>query len=728
MSEGKLSMSNSKEAETAVARQDLLAAPERDTARRVPPVEQGESPRFLSSEKLRLIIFGGKGGTGKTTSAAATAIYLAKLRPTKRILVISTDPAHSLGDSFDCSLGSEWTPIYGMPNLSAMEIEPAELLETFRKDHVREIKEVVQRSGFYGQVDMKEFLSFALPGMEDIMTLLELAKMLKKGWHKSVAGPTEYGFRSDLIILDSAPTGHTLKLLSLPERTDSWVNTFDRSLDKYRVHPRLYSFGSKPKKGGDWADRFVWDMKEDLKIMSSLLTNAEEAEFVPVLIPEPMAIAETEDLLQALSQRQIAVRNIIVNRVHDDRDCEFCSPKAAEQKEAIAGIREKFSGYNPIEMPLFPHEIQGERRLLEYADIYTKREKLTVEHVEPLLERSHPAPNLPRLLEKDLQFILFGGKGGVGKTSTASATALHLARQHPDKKVLIYSIDPAHSVADSLDCPVGDHVIQVPGVDNLYALETDAEKLLESLMNEYRETIKSAFETWASHDATERRIALKWDQRFMEAFSESSPPGLDEILALEQIMGFMEEGKYDLYVLDTAPTGHLLELLQLPQLLRDWLRYAYRGLLKWHLQLPLTELTDLRELIFKSSKTVEKVRGIFTDPERSEFVAVTIPEAMGVAETVRLVSSIQRLKIPWQHIIINQMIPPTQCDFCATKSKEQLSYVEQIRDTLFPGSLVTEIPLLSHEISGLEDLTELAAMMYGEPAAKAMASSEKELS
>ncbi len=140
--------------------------------------------------------------------------------------------------------------------------------------------------------------------------------------------------------------------------------------------------------------------------------------------------------------------------------------------------------------------------------------------------------------------------------------------------------------------------------------------------------LSAAFETWTSHDATERRIALKWDQRFMEAFSESSPPGLDEILALEQIMGFMEEGKYDLYVLDTAPTGHLLELLQLPQLLRDWLRYAYRGLLKWHLQLPLTELTDLRELIFKSSKTVEKVRGIFTDPERSEFVAVTIPEAI----------------------------------------------------------------------------------------------------
>ena len=728
MSEEMLSRSNSKEVETTVARQDLLTVPESiGVIRRAGSTKK--SPNFLSSKKLRLIIFGGKGGTGKTTSAAATAIYLARLRPRKRILVISTDPAHSLGDSFDCSLGSEWTPIYGMPNLSAMEIEPAELLETFRKDHIREIKEVVQRSGFYGQVDMKEFLSFALPGMEDIMTLLELAKMLKKAWHKSVAGPTEYGFRSDLIILDSAPTGHTLKLLSLPERTDSWVNTFDRALDKYRVHPRLYSFGSKPKKGGDWADRFVWDMKEDLQMMRSLLTNAEEAEFVPVLIPEPMAIAETEDLLQALSQRQIAVRNVIVNRVHEERDCELCSPKAAEQKEAVAGIREKFFGYNPIEMPLFPHEIQGEMRLLEYADIYTRRERLIVEHVSShSATRDHPAPNLPRLLERNLQFILFGGKGGVGKTSTASATALYLARQHPDKKVLIYSVDPAHSVADSLGCPVGDHVIQVPGVDNFYALETNAERLLEDLMNEYRETIKSAFETWASHDATERSIALKWDQRFMEAFSESSPPGLDEILALEQIMGFMEEGKYDLYVLDTAPTGHLLELLQLPQLFRDWLRYAYRGLLKWHLQLPLTELTDLRELIFNSSKTVEKVRGILTDPEKSEFVAVTIPEAMGVAETVRLVSSIQRLKIPWHHIIINQMIPPTQCDFCATKSKEQLSYVQQIRDTLFPGSLVTEIPLLSHEISGLEDLTELAAMMYGEPAAKAVASSEKELS
>ncbi|MFQ5795137.1 MAG: ArsA family ATPase [Candidatus Bipolaricaulia bacterium] len=675
---------------------------------------QDGMPSFLNNEDLRLIIFGGKGGTGKTTSAAATAVYLAQRHPAKNIVVISTDPAHSLGDSLSCSVRGERTSI--TRNLSALELDPAKSLETFKADHKRRIEELVQRSGFYGQVDIKEFLSFSLPGMEEIMIFMEMAKLFKSTWQKRPGEDRSvYRPRCDVMILDTAPTGHTLRLLSLPQRMEEWIEVLDESLNKYRTHPRLYAT-SEPRRGGDWVDRFVEQLHRDMEWVGSLLTNAETTEFVPVIIPERMAIAETEDLLLTLEERGIAVRNIIINRTREDRECVFCSSQRGKQKMAIAEIEEKFSSYRLIEVPLFPYEIRGDQRLAEYA------ERLAGEtHQDRQLEPSRPQPSasfpvkLPELLTQDLKFILFGGKGGVGKTSVSAATALHVARCYPQKKVLVYSIDPAHSLADSFDYPIGDRITQVPGIDNLYALETDAERLFENFMGEYRALIKDAFDIWTQDDRTRRRLALQFDRNVMSAFSKSVPPGFNELLGLEQIMEFVGKNAYDLYVLDTAPTGHLLELLQFPQLIRDWVKYAYRGLLKWQLELPVTELQELGNRILRSTTAVRKMRDALTDSETSEFVAVTIPEAMGIAETDRLTSAIRKLEIPWRHVIMNQIVPPMNCGFCASKRDEQLKYIQQVKtEDRYRDCLITEIPLFPHEINGMDDLTELTKLMYGE--------------
>jgi len=669
------------------------------------------NPSFLNNENLKLIIFGGKGGTGKTTSAAATAVHLAKTCPDRKIVAISTDPAHSLGDSFGCSIGAKKTSIDGLPNLWAVEMDPKIALEDFKERHKRALNKLVERSGFYGQTSLDKFLSFSLPGMDEVMIFLQIAGAFKAGygksWHKSKD--------ADLIILDTAPTGHTLRLLSLPQRMEGWMDVFDMSLKRYRTSPRLPLAsvrGSVPKVGGDFVDDFAKELRADIAGAGSLLKDAQQCEFVPVTIPEPMGIEETKDLILGLEEMQIPVRSIIINRIQQSRECPFCMPKGREHAEAVSQIEESFARYNLIKMPVFPHEIRGRERLTTYAEglCGKPRPYRLTKLKKPVPEPVSVASSISSILEKDVKFILFGGKGGVGKTSLAGATALYIARRYPEKKVLFYSLDPAHSVADSLSLPVGDEVTTIPGIDNLYALETDAAKLHRDFIEKIRQLMGDAFALWDKHLTVKGDI--RWDKQVMGTFAHTSPPGLDELLALEQIIGFVEEEKYDLYVLDTAPTGHLLTLLEFPELIRDWLRYDYSRLLKWNVRLPLTEVRDLGNLILKSTTLLRKIRQALTDCQRSELVAITIPEAMGVAETEDLLSSLKRLGIPCQHIIINQIVPPTECIFCASKREEQLKYVQQVKG--MNGYLVTEIPLLHHEISGLDDLTELSEIMYGE--------------
>ena len=681
-------------------------------------------PGFLNNENLKLLIFGGKGGTGKTTSAAAMAMQLTKIHPEKKIMVISTDPAHSLGDSFNCPIGAKKVSIDGFPNLWALEMDPRIALEDFKEKHKRELNRIVERGAFYGQTSLHKFLSFSLPGMDEIMIFLQIADLFKAGkgesWYKSKD--------ADLIILDTAPTGHTLRLLSLPQRMEGWMDVFDTSLKRYRTSPRVPFAsvkGSVPKAGGDFVDDFVKAMKADLEGVGALLKNTRECEFVPVTIPEPMGVEETQDLVSSLEEMQIPVRNIIINRVEESEACPFCSSRRSEQEGAIAEIGGKLGKYNLIKVPVFPYEIRGKKRLLTYAktlsgkSAYRRASKSDViavsrspepgEGAAKQSQRKVSANKLRALSKKQLKFILFGGKGGVGKTSLAAATSLYLARRYPDKKVLVYSVDPAHSVADSFNFPIGDKVTPIPGVDNLYALETDAAKLHQDFTEKIRQLIKDAFALWDRHLTVKGDI--RWDKQVMGSFAETSPPGLDEALALEQIMGFVEEKEYDLYILDTAPTGHLLTLLEFPELIRDWLRYDYSRLLKWNAQLPLTEVRDLGNLILKSTTLLRKIRQTLTDSQHSKLVAITIPEAMGVAETEDLLSSLKRLGIPCRHIVINQLVPPTQCSFCSAKREEQLEYVQQVKG--MNGYRVTEIPLLPHEISGINDLTELSQIMYG---------------
>ncbi|MFQ5916760.1 MAG: ArsA family ATPase [Candidatus Binatia bacterium] len=664
-------------------------------------------PSFLRNENLRLIVFCGKGGVGKTTSAAATALYLAKLSPDKKILVLSIDPAHSLGDSFDCPIGAKKTPLAGRSNLWGLEIEPAGLLENFQRRHDQEIKGTIKRAGILKSVNVKELMSLSLPGMEQMMTFIEVANMLESTWFQ----PSEY----DLIVLDTPPTGHLLELLSLPKETGRWVDVFEVGLSHYRIFHPAKVFPYSKRKLPDAVDEFAERMRRDIETVRSLLTDAQQAEFVPVMIPEAMSIAETGDLVAALEERRMPVSSIVVNRIQTTGECDLCSPRREAQRGPIAEIEERFSSYDLIRVPQVPHEVRGERDLTDYATIMTDGAD-EFNPRQPASSREEYSSvvmaAMPDLLERELQFVLFSGKGGVGKTTMAAATALLMAERHPDKKVLIYSLDPAHSLADSFDCAIGDQVTNVPVVHNLYAAEVDPARLRQSFMDEYTALIRDAFDTWEKKMGVglERRL----DRNSLVTFAKTAPPGLEELLALEQVMEFVEREEYDLYVLDTAPTGHVLGLLKFPQLVRDWLSHAYKGLGKHHVDMPLPHLQTLGDKILKSMNATRKIRKALTDPQKSELVAVTIPEAMAIQETKRLLTAVQDLGVPCRHVVFNMIVPPTECSFCTSRRNEQQEYVRELMDWKPSDHLVGQVPLFAHQVRGLNDLARMSGLLYDE--------------
>lgn len=157
---------------------------------------------------------------------------------------------------------------------------------------------------------------------------------------------------------------------------------------------------------------------------------------------------------------------------------------------------------------------------------------------------------LTGFLKPELKLILFGGKGGVGKTTCAASTALYLAKNF---KTLLISTDPAHSVADSLGLKIGDEIKEVKGIKNLSALEISAEKALSMFKIEYDVEIRRLFDT-----------STYLDQEDMDSILALPIPGIDEVMGFKTIVDLIEKGKFDKYIVDTAPTGHALRLLTLP--------------------------------------------------------------------------------------------------------------------------------------------------------------------
>jgi len=629
-------------------------------------------------------MFGGKGGVGKTTCAAASALYLAGNRPGERVLIVSTDPAHSLGDSLSQEIGDNITPVEGVGNLFALEIDAPKRMEAFKAKYKEELETIAYRGTIFDRDDISEFLSLSLPGMDEMMAMFDIADIIKGG---------EYG----LVILDTAPTGHTIRLLELPDLILGWVGLLKLMQERYRYIGRRLT-GRYPR---DKVDEFLDKLSNDVSRVKALFTDRQATEFVPVTIAEDMAIEETQRLLDALHRLKVPAKSVIVNQVAEDRKCSFCSMRWSAQKDALLKIEETFSNYELVEVPLLPCEVKGIERLKTYAQVM-----LGQEAPEPIIHEIAKVTAIRKSNWHDLnqaELILFGGKGGVGKTTSAAATALYLSSLDKQKKTLIFSTDPAHSLGDSFDQEIGDKVSPITGVEGLFALEIEPSHLLEEFKEEYGEAIDETFETFLKGG-----MNAPYDRAIMEGLIKSAPPGIDELMGMMKIMNFMERREFDRYILDMAPTGHALRFLELPDLIREWFKTTFRLLLKYK-GASGSGLNKTAELILKRSRQLRLVETVLRNPQRCQFVCVTIPEAMSLTETKRLVQHLSQLRVDCRELIVNMVVPPTGCPFCSAKRSEQQSYLKEFEAL---GLGIHEVPLFSHQIVGIDALREISETIY----------------
>ncbi|HSD44978.1 MAG TPA: TRC40/GET3/ArsA family transport-energizing ATPase [Pyrinomonadaceae bacterium] len=301
-------------------------------------------------------------------------------------------------------------------------------------------------------------------------------------------------------------------------------------------------------------------------------------------------------------------------------------------------------------------------------------------------------------MEKQLKRILiFGGKGGVGKTTAAAAHALAFAQADPKRKFLIFSTDPAHSLSDSFAEEIGELKKGVAGNKNLDAMEIDPGKWFEELKQRYRTWTDDLFASISGRGGME----IQFDREAMRELVELTPPGIDEIAALGTISELLDEDRYDTIILDTAPTGHLIRFLELPEVALSWIRTFMKLLLKYQ---NIVRATEVAEELIALSKSIKRVLALLTDQELCEFVAVAIPERMSLEETIDLAKSLEKLKVPLRKLLINGVVSADaakQCRFCKARRKGQMEVANEFRQKFRRRSIELYVaPQQPQEITG----------------------------
>jgi arsenite/tail-anchored protein-transporting ATPase len=653
-------------------------------------------PSFLENER-RFVFFGGKGGVGKTTSAVACAMHFAERNPSKKTLLVSTDPAHSLGDSLDQRIGDRIVPVQGIENLFAQEADAERLLVEFREKNAPILAKIADRGTYFDKDDIRNFIELSLPGMDEFMAIVELMELAKARQY-------------DVIVMDTAPTGHTVRLLELPGLLQQWVGILELMMKKHRFMAETFS---RRRYQPDECDRWLESMAGDAKRVERLLQDAVATEFVVVTIPEEMAVAESERLVAALKRLRIPIRNLIVNHVVEPNVlCPFCQERCEEQAGSLERIGREFDDLHLLRLPQLPCEVRGLESLRRFARMFIDADRPDVVECDaapaPIVTES-PRTGSPFVLPT-ARLVLIGGKGGVGKSSVAAATSIELASRWPEKRVLIFSTDPAHSLSDSFGQKIGTKIAAIEGIPNLSAQEIDAPKLLVDFKRRYRESIDEVFDSFFSGS----EVKLDFDQAVMEQLLDLSPPGIDEVMALIEVMELMEERAFDIFVLDTAPTGHLLRFLEMPEIAGDWLDAAMQVILKYQ---GLVKLGSIAGLVMKYSSRVKMLRKQLLDAAGTEIIVVTIPEAMGVVEMNRLLQALHEFRIACRQIVVNMVTPPNQCVFCSLKRNEEQRYVREVL-AQHPDRRVGCVPRLSHPIHGLADLIEFKQILWGNVAGR----------
>jgi arsenite-transporting ATPase len=606
------------------------------------------------------IFFSGKGGVGKTSMACTHAVRYAD--EGKRTLIVTTDPASNLADTFEQSIGHQVTPITEVPNLWAMEIDPDQATQEYIDRAMAPI-----RIAFPPQIVQVMEEQMSGPCTAEVAAFDRFTDFLE--------APTSAESTFDVVIFDTAPTGHTIRLLELPAE---WSQSIDAA-----------SAGSGQTCIGPAAA--IQDAKHKYERALAAMRESAQTTFIFVLYPEAISIKETRRAISELSKLGIKKYRLIINGIIPPEGAQnaLFAARAEMQAHYLAQIEADLP-YPKQHMTLLSGEIKGVQRLRQVAMIFfdgtAAAKTFSAEPVEsqvatlatPLEEiRACIQPNGHR------RTIFFAGKGGVGKTVSSCITAVWLARQ--SYKTLLLTTDPAAHLGDVLDSPVGDEIAPVSGQPNLWAVKIDP---------------KAAAETYKARILEDARRRGRPDSAIQVMAEELDSPCTEEMAAFDKFIEYASQDGWQAVVFDTAPTGHTLRLLELPV---DW-----------------SQQLDVK--IFASVETIAaddvakqrfgKVIEMMGDPDQSTFAFVMYPEATPILEAWRAARELVTVGIRPGLVVANMVIPPEQANTPFTHARRlmQEKYLAEIADRFHLP--VMQIPLLPYEIKGLPMLAELGEQIY----------------
>jgi arsenite/tail-anchored protein-transporting ATPase len=523
----------------------------------------------------RHLFFTGKGGVGKTSLATATAIALADRG--RRVLLVSTDPASNLGQVLEREVAASIRRVDGVPGLSTLDIDPEAAAQAYRDRVIGPVRETLPEDAVN---QMVEQLSGACT--TEIAAFDEFTKLLTDA---SIAA--EY----DHVVFDTAPTGHTLRLLQLPA---AWSRFVDSNPD-----------GSSclgPMSG-------LEAQRAQYAAAVRALSDAAVTTLVLVARPEPAALGEAARTSAELSALGIESQRLIINAVFH----------AADPADPLAAALERRGAEALAHMPRSLTRIPRETKALRAGNLVGIRalRHFVADAAGPgtgsrdVARRSHELPTSIRALLEEVQaagrgLIMVMGKGGVGKTTIAAAVAVELAAR--GLPVHLSTTDPAAHVADALGGKV--HGLTVSRIDPRAETERHVQRVLRTKGRDLDDA---------------GRALLQEDLR---------SPCTEEVAVFHAFSRVVNEARRGVVVLDTAPTGHTLLLL-------DATGAYHREVLRTSSMPPDRVTTPMMRL---------------RDPEHTRILIVTLPETTPVLEAEGLQSDLRRAGIEPFAWIINQSL------------------------------------------------------------------------
>jgi arsenite-transporting ATPase len=721
-----------------------------------------------------VIFVGGKGGVGKTSISSALAVELASRGGADcddddddwNVLIISTDPAHSLGDALDVDLrhsssssSEQQHPVtlsdtITNRHLHALEVDPKLALVAFQTSIKRLFNDDDTTTAFQiGGMSPTKILNEMGLGMNELDALVRnpppgldeyvaLANVLDpnfinnnndgkdgNGSSSSKGGRKKY----DVIIVDTAPTGHTLRMLQLPQFLDGFLQTILKLRSKLVQLANTISLltggggGNNNNQGTtttttmtmDDALTSITNFQRRTSSLRARLCDQTRTKFIVVTIPTILSVRESCRLMEELVEQQMCISDVVINQCiggdldhnndnnnnDDDAMRRYYNRRVSGQQRWITELNEACQevsssveyqdndtsssratgavgdGIVVTEVPFYDMELVG-LPALGYlgSQTFFATSNDDVTGFERLIKLDDDTTDK----RKNPRVVICGGKGGVGKTTTS--TSLALAMSIAGHNVALVSTDPAHSLGDALDMDLsnGGSLVNVPlyGIPRPESVltmsnEEGSLKVMEidptSSLKEFRDSIdKLLGKNSGSDDPSELSSALGSIGEIIDTL----PAGTDEVVALAKVIQLIRRGTFDRVVLDTAPTGHTLRMLTTPAFLADLIERvlsvanklnsntAVKLLLSSAIKQNRGQVDDAYEsaksALLKFQVSMYDLEDMFTDPDTTEFLIVTIGTELAVRESVRLLNDLTfgdpDMPIRVRNVIVNQVL------------------------------------------------------------------------